>query len=345
MSELSTVLERDEHAAVPLVRRWLNALYTIPRVDLQAVDPVTRWLVLARAPVLVMTATSAAIGGLLAAREHTFDVGLFALAAVGLVIAHAASNLVNDFSDFRRGADSPDSPRANYGPHAFVSSVAQPRSFLLITLALLAGATAAGVFLVVARGPPVLLFALAGAAILLLYSGGPLPLKYFGLGETAVLIVWGPLMVGGTYYVSAGELPWWVILASLPCAFGATSVVMGKHIDKVDFDRGRQIRTLPVLLGEASARRLTQLLLVAMYASAFALAVWQRMPGVLVAAGALSLFSLAVRVYHAPKPAQPPEGYPGWPLWYVAFAFIHMRRFGGLFLAGLALQLAGEAVF
>jgi 1,4-dihydroxy-2-naphthoate octaprenyltransferase len=349
MSEASPALGQAERASpeisIPLLRRWLDALYTIPRADLRTVDPVTRWLVLTRAPVLVMTAVSALIGGLLAARDDAFDPVLVVLAALGVVIAHAASNLVNDFWDFQRGADTPDSPRVTYGPHAFASDVVPRRSVLFVTLGLLGAATAGGGYLTVARGPAVLAFALAGALVLLLYSGGPLPLKYFGLGEASVLLVWGPLMIGGTYYVSAGELPWWVVVASLPYAFGVTSVVMGKHLDKLEFDSRRRIRTLPVALGGASARRATQALLVAMYASTFALAVWQRMPGLLLVAGALPLLRLSLRAYGEPKPLAPPEGYPGWPLWFVAFAFIHVRRFGGLFLCGLVLQLAVEAVF
>jgi 1,4-dihydroxy-2-naphthoate octaprenyltransferase len=347
MSEAAPALGQEDRASpehnIPLLRRWLDALYTIPRADLRAVDPVTRWLVLSRAPVLVMTAVSALIGGLLAVRDHAFDVHLFVLAALGLVIAHAASNLANDFWDFQRGADTPDSPRVAYAPHAFASGVAQRRSVVLVTLGLLAAATGIGVYLTIARGPGVLAFALAGALVLLLYSGGPLPLKYFGLGEVSVLVVWGPLMTGGTYYVSAGELPWWVVVASLPYAFGVTSVVMGKHLDKLEFDSRRRIRTLPVVLGEAVARRCTQGLLIGMYASLFALAVWQRMAGLLLVAGAIPLLRLSLRAYGAPKPLAPPEGYPAWPLWFVAFAFVHVRRFGGLFLAGLALQLAVEA--
>ena len=325
-------------------RLWAQALYTIPQVDLNQVDAITRWLVLARASVVVMTATSAVIGGLLAVRGDAFDAPLLLLTALGLVLAHAASNLVNDFWDFHHGADTPDSPRVRYGPHTLTTEAAQLRSFALITLALLAAATAIGVYLVVASGPGILVFALAGAFVLLLYSGGPLPLKYFGFGEIAVFVVWGPLMIGGTYYVMAGELPLWVILASIPYALGVTTVLMGKHLDKLDFDRERRIRTLPMLLGEAAARRLTQLLSLAMYASVVALVVWQRMPGLLLVAGALPLLLLVLRAYNAAKPQEPPDRYPGWPLWFVGFAFIHNRRFGGLFVVGLALQLIGEAV-
>jgi len=316
-------------------RLWMQALYTIPQVDLGTVDPVTRWLVLGRVSVVVMTATSAIIGGLLAARDDVFDGALFVLTLLGLVLAHTASNLVNDFWDFHRGSDSPESPRARYGPHPLTDASAQMRSFALITIALLAAATAIGVYLTVESGLGVLVFALSGAFVLMLYSGGPLPLKYFGFGEIAVFIVWGPLMIGGTYYVMAGDLPFWAIVASLPYALGVTTVLMGKHVDKIEFDRGRGIHTLPQLLGEASARRFTQVLLIAMYLSVLALAAWQRMPGVLLALGALPLLGSVLRAYEEPKP-------PERPLWYVGFAFIHNRRFGMLFIAGLTGQVIVE---
>jgi len=330
-------------AARPFAPRlWLEALYTIPRVDLAQVDPITRWLILSRASVVVMTATSAVIGGLLALRDDVFDAPLLILTALGLVLAHAGSNLVNDFWDFHRGADSADSPRLNYGPHPLTDKSARWRSFLLVTLAILAAAAAIGIYLTVVTGPVLLAFALSGAFVLLLYSGGPLPLKYFGLGEIAVFIVWGPLMIGGTYYVMAVELPGWVVLASVPYALGVTTVLFGKHLDKLAFDAEHGIRTLPMLLGEARARRLTVVLSAGMYGSVAALAVWQEMPALLLVAGALPLLLWVFRIYNAPKPAEPPEGYKGWPLWFVGIAFIHNRRFGVLFIAGLALQLLAE---
>jgi 1,4-dihydroxy-2-naphthoate octaprenyltransferase len=149
-------------------------------------------------------------------------------------------------------------------------------------------------------------------------------------------------MTGGAYYVSA-ESPWWVGVASLPYAFGVTSVVMGNISISWSSTVGRRIRTLPVGAGRSRGAPL-RAPVAGMYASVFALAVWQRTPGLLLVAGAIPLLRLTLRAYGAPKPLAPPEGYPGWPLWFVAFAFIHVRRFGVLFLCGLALQLAVEAV-
>ena len=76
-----------------MLRLWGQALYTIPRVDLAAVDPVTRWLILARVSVVVMTATSALIGGLLAVRGDVFDWSLLILTALGLVLADHPKSL------------------------------------------------------------------------------------------------------------------------------------------------------------------------------------------------------------------------------------------------------------
>jgi 1,4-dihydroxy-2-naphthoate octaprenyltransferase len=120
---------------------------------------------------------------------------------------------------------------------------------------------------------------------------------------------------------------------------------MGKHIDKLGFDAEHRIRTLPQLLGEARARRLTQALMVAMYASTVAVAAWQRMPGLLLVLAALPMAWRLFPLFSSPKPEAPPRGYPGWPLWFVGFAFLHNRRFGLLFVGGLTAQVVGEAIF
>ena len=80
------------------------------------------------------------------------------------------------------------------------------------------------------------------------------PLKYIGLGEMAVLIVWGPLMIGGGYFVITGQWDWNVVIAGLPYAFGVTTVIFGKHIDKFMEDKAKGIHTLPVMIGEKAGR-------------------------------------------------------------------------------------------
>lgn len=324
-------------------RLWLQALYTVPQVDPAAVDPLGRWLVLGRVSVAVMSAISAVIGGLLAAQDDAFDWPLMILVALGLILAHTGSNLVNDFWDYRHGIDSDDSPRVNYGPHPLAGDNNLYREFVVITLAILAAATGIGVYLTIASGPEVLIFALTGAALLLFYSGGPFPLKYIGLGEIAVFFIWGPLMIGGTYYVLAEELPGWVLLASVPYGLGVTTVLFGKHLDKLDFDRSKGIRTMPIVLGERNARYVTIALAIGMYVSTLVLAAVEGMWLLLHVMAGLPLLWLLIKFYRKPRPAERPKGYRGWPLWFVGMAFIHNRRFGMLFLAGLAIQLFADA--
>ncbi|MCH7809089.1 MAG: UbiA family prenyltransferase, partial [Chloroflexi bacterium] len=135
-------------------------------------------------------------------------------------------------------------------------------------------------------------------------------------------------------------LPGWVLLASVPYGLGVTTVLFGKHLDKLGFDSSKGIRTMPIVLGESLARKVTIVLSAGMYVSAGALAVWQEMWALVLVIGALPLLWQMYQFYRSPKPEEAPKGYPGWPLWFVAIAFIHNRRFGMLFIAGLGLQLA-----
>jgi 1,4-dihydroxy-2-naphthoate octaprenyltransferase len=178
-----------------------------------------------------------------------------------------------------------------------------------------------------------------GAFFVLFYT---YPLKYIGLGEVALMLVWGPLMVGGGYYVFTGVWDWHVALAGFSYSLGVTAALMGKHIDKLDADAAKQIRTLPVLLGERLARYSTLGLIVLQYLLVGYLMVTGFFTPVMVIVF-LSLpmfFRVVLPMYRHPRPAERPEEYPAeiWPLWFVASAFAFSRRFGMLFLGGLILD-------
>jgi 1,4-dihydroxy-2-naphthoate octaprenyltransferase len=163
-----------------------------------------------------------------------------------------------------------------------------------------------------------------------------LRLKKHGLGEPTVLIVWGPLMVGGTYYAATGTIPGAIVLASLPYALLCTTVLMGKHIDKIPWDAPDGTHTLPVILGEARARRLTQAMFVTFYVSVIALTIARVLP----VASVLVLLSLPVlrqawTYYSQPKPVESPMPNPVWPLFFAALSVLVTRRAGGLLVIGL----------
>ncbi len=318
---------------------WLYALRTTnppPDRPVADLDGVTRWLVVTRAAVLPMTLFAGLVAGLLAVRAEGFSAGLFLLALLGIMLAHTANNLMNDLADTGMGTDTASYPRALYAPHPLLSGLVTKRQLVTAILAVNLADLVILVVLAARRGWPVVAFALAGLLLSYAYTAPPLRLKRIGLGEPDVFVTWGPLMVAGTYYSSVGALPWQVWVASVPYGLLCTSVLMGKHIDKIPYDAPAGTRTLPVLLGESRARGATRALLVGFYASTvLAVAVGALPWPVLVVAGGLPVLRKVLRALRAPRPEQPPAGFPVWPLWFAAVCFVHTRRAGALLVLGL----------
>ena len=323
------------------LKMWGRALEQMPKLsqsEWQALDPVAKWLIACRASVLFMTFTAAALGGLMAWRAGAFQWDLWLATVLGLMFAHATNNLLNDYTDSRRGIDKDNYYRNQYGVHVLEDGLMNQRQFWRY-LGVTAGiALLLGGWLIYQRSGLTLDLMLAGAFFVLFYTW---PLKYYGMGEPAVLLVWGPLMVGGSYYVLAGQWSWDVAWLSLVFALGPTTVLFGKHTDKLEADKGKGVHTLPVILGERRSRYCV----VAMIAAQYALCIG------LVAAGSFSWLLLLVlvnlprlpglfRVFSDPKPAHPPQSYPRevWPLWFSAQAFRHTRQFTSLFLVGVILD-------
>jgi len=334
------------------VGMWGKALRGIPRLgkdEWVRLDLFSRWLIATRAAVLIMTLLSAAIAGILAYRAGMFDAGLWLVMALGLILAHATNNLLNDLTDHRRGVDRDNYFRAQYGPQPLEHGLLTTRQMLAYAAITGLLALACGAYLVAVRGLPALLLLGLGTFFVLFYTW---PLKYIGLGELAVLIVWGPLMVGGGYYVVTGQWDWnygaAVVIAGLPYALGVTTVIFGKHIDKQAEDRGKRIHTLPVIIGERAARLTVLTMMALQYLSVIYLVlVGFFSPILLVVLFALTAFPAVWALFRRRKPEARPADYPAevWPLWFVAVAFAHNRRFGLWYLFGLLLDTILVALF
>ena len=319
---------------------WIGAFtgfYPATAHDLTDLDPVARFLYAARSVILVISAQAAVIAGLLAATDRRFEIVPFLLALVGFVVLHGISNLSNDYFGYRRGHDTEDSPRRRYTLHP-VASGAFTMRFLATGLAVLAAVAAAiGGYFIVLRGWGAVVLTVVGALLLWAYDAAPRALKELGLGEIASFLVWGPLMIGGGYYVITGHWSGDALLASVPYGLGVMSILVGKHIDQRGFDISQSQHTLPVLLGEAGARRANQATLVLMYLiTALAVAVGALSPFLALVLLAAPRALRALRVMSAPAPAAPPQGYVGWPLWYHRVCLVHNRAFGWLFILGAA---------
>jgi len=325
-------------------KRWLKVILScnLPEdVEMNEADGVSKWLVITRACVFSMTITAGLIGGLLALSQGPINWWFWAVGIVGLILAHASNNMINDYFDYQYGSDlSEDYPRGLYSPHPIHSG-------WLTSSQLMAGILAVNVldllimiYLTAQTGWPVLVFAITGFLISVFYVAKPVKLKYRGLGELGVFLIWGPLMIGGMYYIVSQTMPAWVIAASIPYALVVTTVLMGKHIDKFEPDKKNEIRTLPVLLGTDNALFLNKILFVAFHLIVIILVLTNTL-GIWVLLSLLSIPQLVRETwpkYSQPKPDTKPEGYPVWPLWYVSWAFRYTRTAGGYFIFGLIMN-------
>ena len=322
---------------------WRKALNVIPEVthdEWAQLDIISRWLISTRAAVLIMTFISAALAGLFALRDQGFQFLPWLALTLGLILAHASNNIFNDFTDFVRGVDKDNYYRNIYGAQPIASGLVTRRQHLTYFAVTALIALVLGVYLIWYTGFSGTAWILLGlgAFFLLFYTW---PLKGLALGEVAVLIVWGPLMIGGGYYILTHQWSWFVVIASLPYVLGVTTVIFGKHIDKLDMDLKKKIHTLPVVIGEKASRYAVLGMMVVPYLITLYLILARFFtPVMLIVFLALPSFLKIYPVFLKPKPETRPEGSRGWPLYFVGYAFYNNRTFGSLFMFGLLLDVA-----
>jgi 1,4-dihydroxy-2-naphthoate octaprenyltransferase len=290
-----------------------------------------------------MTFISAALAGLFAMRDGKFDLFPWLALTLGLILAHATNNLFNDYTDFVKGVDKDNYFRTMYGPQPVANGLLTTTQLLTYTAATGAIAVALGIALIAINGwdPVIWLLLGLGAFFVLFYTW---PLKYIALGEVAVLLVWGPLMIGGGYYVLTHHWEWNVVWASIPYYFGVTTVIFGKHIDKIKVDMEKNIRTLPVVIGEKSSRYAVVAMMVLPYLLVLGMiALKYFTPVMLIVFLALPTLLQILPFFLKPRPDTRPEWFPdrqgGWPLFFAPLAFRNNRSFGGLFMLGLLVDV------
>jgi len=321
------------------------------RQEWEALDTLSKWFIATRSVVGTITLHSGLIGGLLAwqylyANGRPFSFVTWLVLTLGLFIAHGTNNLINDYTDYNRGIGKDNYFRTQYGVHplaqGFWDKATHLRWFFVSGLL----ATLAGVYaLIYTDFSPVVagLFAF-GAFILLFYT---YPLKYVGIGELSIFIIWGPMMIGGVYYVLAGRWDWAVILASIPVGLNVVTINLGKHTDKLREDRVKKVRTLPVLVGEPTARLITTAAIVLAYAITLYLVFMTRFfsPVMLLILLAYRPALNALKRLSKPRPEGPPPGYPIWPRWFSTVCFVHNRAFSNYFVLGLIIDTILRTAF
>ena len=233
--------------------------------------------------------------------------------------------------------------RTIYGAQPIASGLMTKRQHLTYFAVTGLLALAFGLYLIFINvGDPVIWILLAlGAFFVLFYTW---PLKYIALGEIAVLVVWGPLMIGGGYYVLTHNWNWYVVLASLPYVLGVTTVIFGKHIDKCQIDKEKRIYTLPVIIGEKAARyTILAMMILPYFITAYLIAIKFFTPVMLIVLFAIPTLRTLYSAFLKPKPAERPADFPdgqgGWPLYFAPMAFLNNRSFGMYFMLGFLVDV------
>jgi 1,4-dihydroxy-2-naphthoate polyprenyltransferase len=216
-----------------------------------------RTLPAAIAPVLVGTAAAAQVRG-------EIRVGAFIAALIGSVFIQIGTNLANDYSDAKRGADTAD----RLGPVRVTSSgLVAPRRVLVATWVAFAVAVAAGIYLATVAGVVILIVGAVSILAGVLYTGGPRPYGYEGLGELFVFLFFGLVAVNGSYYVQLERLDWLPFGLSLAVGFLATAILVVNNVRDLETDQRAGKTTLAARLGRQRTRSLYALLIAAAFAT------------------------------------------------------------------------------
>lgn len=249
---------------------------------------LSAWYRAARPRSLTATYVPIVLAAVIALSDNVFNLFRFVLTLIAALALQIGANLVNEYADHVRGADA--AKVAGMGM-VIKGNVLTPRGVLIGAVTTIVVGSLIGLFLVSQSGWLILGIGIIGVLVVVLYTAGPLPLAYIGMGDIAVFICFGPLMVLGAYYVIAGGhvdnttviTP---LAASVPVAFLVTAILHGNNMRDMEADRAVSKRTLPVIFGLRFARIEYIVLLCGAYAALI----------VLVAAGRIPWLSLVALV-------------------------------------------------
>jgi 1,4-dihydroxy-2-naphthoate octaprenyltransferase len=209
------------------------------------------WLMAARPRTLPAAVAPVLVGTAFAGFGHVFHPLRFVAALLGALFIQVGTNLSNDYSDARRGADAED----RLGPvRVTAGGLVPPRQVLIATYVSFGLAVASGIYLIVVAGWVLLVIGAASILAGVAYTGGPKPYGYEGLGEVFVFLFFGIVAVTGSYYVQTTHLTWGAFALAVPVGLLASAILVVNNIRDIDSDRRAGKRTLAVKLGRRRTR-------------------------------------------------------------------------------------------
>ena len=213
------------------------------------------WIVAARVRTLPAAVAPVLVGTSLALGHGQFAPLVFVAALLGAICIQVGTNLSNDYSDARRGADTED----RLGPvRVTAGGLVPPGQVLLATYLTFGAAVLCGAYLVAVAGPELLAVGAASILAGVLYTGGPRPYGYEGLGEVFVFLFFGVVAVTGSYFVQVQALPWQAYGCAVPVGLLASSILVVNNVRDLETDRRAGKRTLAVRLGRERLARSTR---------------------------------------------------------------------------------------
>ncbi len=216
-----------------------------------AMSGVRIWLMAARPRTLPAAIAPVLVGTALAGFFHVFHPLRFVAALLGALFIQVGTNLSNDYSDARRGADAED----RLGPvRVTAGGLVPPRQVLIATYVTFGLAVLAGVYLVIVAGWQLLIVGAASILAGVAYTGGPRPYGYEGLGEVFVFLFFGIVAVAGSFFVQVEHLDWEAFALAVPVGLLAAGILVVNNVRDIDSDRRAGKRTLAVKLGRARTR-------------------------------------------------------------------------------------------
>ncbi len=231
-----------------------------------------------------MTAISISVGSALAAIDGDFSWAYYLLTLVAGVFMHAATNLINDYYDVKSGVDFKGVSTGIYRPHPLLEDKLTSQQVMTEAIVLYAVATGIGLYLAASRGWPLLTIGMIGVFASITYTAPPFKYKYIALGELSVFLMWGPLMVLGSYFIQSQAFSSSAVFISIPFGILVALVLLANNIRDISHDRSKGIRTLPIIIGERNGLRLYSTLVMFAYAGIIGMSI----------AGPLYLWTLIV---------------------------------------------------
>ena len=245
----------------------------------QQQSKLSAWFSATRPRVFVASFVPMGIAAMVAIEDGVFNGWIFLLSLLGVMFLQTAANLINEYADYRRGADT--LKQAGQGM-TIKNKVLSPQEVRNGAILSVVAGSLIGLFLLAQSGPYLWLIGIGGVLVAITYTAGPFPLAYNGLGEVAAGIFMGPMIVLGAYYVMNSSIPAEkgveLALISFPIMFTTAAILHANNIRDIEADRAVNKRTLAAMFGLRIARIEYIVLLAACYISQIVLVLLQLVP-------------------------------------------------------------------